>query len=114
MLLTLSAIRDLGAGIGLDDFGTGLASLSMLKRLPLTSMKLDRVLVRDLPFDREDATIVRAVVETGHVMGLTVVAGGVESEEQRAFLAGTGCDEGQGQLFGRAGPAEALAGDPAS
>lgn len=98
-LLTLSAIRDLGVGIALDDFGTGFASLAMLKRLPLTVMKLDRSLVRDLPGDREDAAIVRAVVQTGHALGLLVVAEGIETEQQRAFLSGIGCDEGQGYLF---------------
>jgi hypothetical protein len=98
-LLTLSAIRDLGVGIALDDFGTGFASLAMLKRLPLTVMKLDRSLVRDLPADREDAAIVRAVVQTGHALGLFVVAEGIETEAQRAFLSAIGCDEGQGFLF---------------
>lgn len=107
-LLTLSAIRDLGVGIALDDFGTGFASLAMLKRLPLTVMKLDRSLVRDLPADREDAAIVRAIIDTGHALGLTVVAEGIETETQRAFLAGTGCDEGQGYLFSHPLPADGL------
>jgi EAL domain-containing protein (putative c-di-GMP-specific phosphodiesterase class I) len=107
-LLTLSAIRDLGAGVGLDNFGTGLASLSMLKRLPLTSMKIDRSLVRDLPLDGEDAAIVRAVIDTAKALGLIAVAEGIETEAQRAFLAACGCPEGQGFLFGRPAPAEAL------
>jgi EAL domain-containing protein (putative c-di-GMP-specific phosphodiesterase class I) len=98
-LLLLSAIRDLGVGLALDDFGTGYASLSMLKRLPLTAMKLDRSLVRDLPTDLEDAAICRAVVETGHALGLSMVAEGIETDAQRSFLAGIGCDEGQGWLF---------------
>jgi len=98
-LLVLSAIRDLGVGLALDDFGTGYASLSMLKRLPLTVMKLDRSLVRDLPHDHEDAAICRAVVQTGHALGLMIVAEGVETEAQRSFLSGEGCDEGQGWLF---------------
>ncbi len=107
-LLTLSAIRDLGVGIALDDFGTGFASLAMLKRLPLTVMKLDRSLVRDLPGDREDAAIVRAVVQTGHALGLFVVAEGIETEQQRAFLSGIGCDEGQGYLFSHPVPEQLL------
>lgn len=98
-LLTLSAIRDLGVGLALDDFGTGFASLAMLKRLPLTVMKLDRSLIRELPDDREDAAIVRAVIATGHALDLCVVAEGIETERQRAFLSGSGCDEGQGYLF---------------
>lgn len=105
-LLTLSAIRDLGVGLALDDFGTGFASLALLKRLPLTAMKLDRTLVRALPGDREDAAIVRAVIATGHALGLSVVAEGIETEGQRAFLAGCGCDEGQGHLFSQPVPAE--------
>jgi len=107
-LLALSAIRDLGVGLALDDFGTGFASLSMLKRLPLTVMKLDRSLVRELPHNREDAAIVRAVIGTGHAMRLTVVAEGIETEAQRAFLSGIGCDEGQGYLFSHPLPAEQL------
>ncbi len=107
-LLLLSAVRDLGVGLALDDFGTGYASLAVLKRLPLTVMKLDRSLVRDLPADREDAAIVRAVIATGHALGLTVVAEGIESEAQRAFLAGSGCDEGQGYLFSQPVPPERL------
>jgi len=107
-LLALSAIRDLGVGLALDDFGTGFANLSMLKRLPLTVMKLDRSLVRDLPTNREDAAIVRAVIETGHAMRLTVVAEGIETEAQRAFLSGIGCDEGQGYLFSHPLPADQL------
>ena len=109
-LLLLSAIRDLGVGLALDDFGTGYASLSMLKRLPLTVMKLDRSLVRELPGDREDAAICRAVVQTGHALGLTIVAEGIETDAQRSFLAGIGCDEGQGWLFCAAVPVEELEG----
>ena len=107
-LLALSAVRDLGVGLALDDFGTGFASLSMLKRLPLTVMKLDRSLVRDLPANCEDAAIVRAVIGTGHALRLVVVAEGIETEAQRAFLSGIGCDEGQGYLFSHPLPPEQL------
>lgn len=107
-LLTLSAVRDIGVGLALDDFGTGYASLAVLKRLPLTVMKLDRSLVRELPADREDTAIVRAVIATGHALGLRVVAEGIETEAQRAFLAASGCDEGQGYLFSQPVPPERL------
>lgn len=107
-LLALSAVRDLGVGLALDDFGTGHASLSVLKRLPLTAMKLDRSLLRSVPNDREDSAIVRAVIAMGHALGLTVVAEGIENEAQRAFLAGVGCDEGQGYLFSQPLPPERL------
>ncbi len=106
MLLTLSAIRDLGVGLALDNFGTGYASLSMLKRLPLTVLKLDRSLVHELPSNREDAAVVRAVVDAGHALGFTLVAEGIETEQQRAFLSVTGCDQGQGHLFSKPVPAD--------
>ena len=107
-LFSLSALRDLGVGLALDDFGTGYASLGMLRRLPLTAMKIDRSLVRDLPDDREDVAIARAAVQTGHAMGLRVVAEGVETEAQRDFLAAIGCDERQGYLFARPMPADQI------
>jgi EAL domain-containing protein (putative c-di-GMP-specific phosphodiesterase class I) len=107
-LFALSALRDLGIGLALDDFGTGFASLGMLRRLPLTAMKLDRSLIRDLPNDREDVAIARAAVQTGHAMGLRVVAEGVEAEAQRDFLISIGCDECQGYLFARPMPGEDL------
>ncbi|MBS0559388.1 MAG: EAL domain-containing protein [Proteobacteria bacterium] len=108
ILFTLSALRDMGVGLSLDDFGTGYASLAMLRRVPLTTLKIDRMLVRDLPRNTEDLAIVRAMVQTCHAMGLTVVAEGVETEAQRECLAAIGADEGQGYLFGRPGPADQL------
>ncbi len=113
-LLTLSAVRDLGVGVALDDFGSGHASLAVLKRLPLTAMKLDRSLLHGVPHDREDTGIVRAVIAMGHALGLIVVAEGVESEAQRGFLVGAGCDEGQGYLFSQPLPPERLAQLPAA
>ena len=98
-LLTLSIIRDLGPGIVLDDFGTGMASLRMLKRLPLTGLKLDVSLLRDLPDSTEDAAIARAVIAAAHALGLLVSAAGIESDGQREALANFGCDAGQGPLF---------------
>lgn len=98
-LLTLSVVRDLGVGVVLDDFGTGLASLRMLKRLPLSGLKLDVSLVRELPGNAEDAAIARAVIAAAHALGLNVSAAGIERENQRAALAGFGCDIGQGPLF---------------
>ncbi len=107
-LLALSAIRDLGIGLVLDDFGAGLASLSMLKRLPLTALKLGRSLVRGLPLSREDAATVHAAIETSRAMRLTTMAEGIETEAQRAFLSGIGCAEGQGCLFSQPLLAEQL------
>lgn len=99
-LLALSALRDLGAGLCIDAFGAGVTSLTLLRRLPLTAVKLARSLVRGLPGDREDAAIARATIATAHTMDLSVIADGVETEHQRAFLAHCGCNEGQGPLFG--------------
>ncbi|GAC1342259.1 MAG: hypothetical protein NVSMB18_15960 [Acetobacteraceae bacterium] len=107
-LLTLSAIRDLGVGVALDDFGTGWASLAMLKRLPLTTMKLDRSLARGLPSSREDAAIARGIIQMGQALGLAVVAEGIETEAQRSYLVNLGCDEGQGYLFGAGVPGELI------
>lgn len=105
-LLALSAIRDLGVGITLDDFGAGLASLDMLKRLPLEQIKLDRALARTLPDDAEDVAIAQAIVDIGHALGLGVVAEGVETEAQRCLLAAMGCDHAQGYLFSQPLPEE--------
>jgi EAL domain-containing protein (putative c-di-GMP-specific phosphodiesterase class I) len=100
--LALAAIRDLGCGLAVDDFGAGVGSLTMLKRLPLTTLRLDRGMIADLPTDREAVAIVRAIIDTAHALGLSVGAVGVETERQRALLADCGCDEGQGPLFGHA------------
>ncbi len=99
-LLVLSALRDLGVGLCIDGFGVGVSSLTLLRRLPLTAVKLARTLVRGLPGDREDAAIARAAIATAHTMDLAVIGDGVESEHQRAFLAHCGCNLGQGPLFG--------------
>lgn len=99
MLMALAALRDNGVGLALDDFGTGFASLAMLRRLPFSTLKLDRSLIRNLPADAEDAAIVAAAIATGHALGLTVVAEGIETEAQRRHLCAIGCDEGQGFLF---------------
>ena len=85
-----------------------IASLTMLKRLPLTRLKLARSLVRTVPADREDATILHAIIATAHAVGLVVIGDGIETEHQRAFLAHCGCDEGQGPLFGPAVQVTAL------
>jgi EAL domain-containing protein (putative c-di-GMP-specific phosphodiesterase class I) len=107
-LMVLAGVRDLGVGLALDDFGTGYASLALLKRLPLTTIKLDRGFVRDLPHDIEDTAICRAVRSIAGALRLEVVAEGVETEDQRAFLSGIGCEEAQGYLFGRPAAAESV------
>lgn len=113
-LFALSALRDLGVGLALDDFGSFHASLQLLCRLPLTVLKLERSLIRSLPHDQEDAAIVRAASDIGRTLGMRIVAMGVETTAQRDFLADIGCAEGQGFLFSPAVPPETLRGRMAS
>jgi EAL domain-containing protein (putative c-di-GMP-specific phosphodiesterase class I) len=95
----LRALRGLGAGLVLDNFGTSYASLSLLKRLPLTMLKLDRSMIAGLPGARENMAILRAAIETAHALGLGVIADGVETESQRSLLSELGCDFAQGPHF---------------
>jgi EAL domain-containing protein (putative c-di-GMP-specific phosphodiesterase class I) len=104
----LGRLRDRGIGLALDDFGTGYGSLARLRRLPFSTLKLDRSFIGNLPGDAEDAAILQAVRAMAKALRLRLVAEGVERAEQRDFLQGIGCEEAQGWLFGRPVPAPAL------
>jgi diguanylate cyclase (GGDEF)-like protein/PAS domain S-box-containing protein len=95
----LEAFEAAGVGIALDDFGTGYASLTHLKSYPVSTLKVDRSFVRDIESDRGDAAIVRAVIALGRSLGKVVVAEGVETEAQAAFLRAEGCPLAQGFLY---------------
>ncbi len=97
----MHALRDLGVGLCLDDFGTGFSSLSYLKRLPVKQLKIDHAFVRDLATDAADAAIVQSIVTMGRNLGLEVIAEGVETEAQLERLVQCGCPAFQGYLFAR-------------
>ena len=107
-LLSLAGLRDLGVGLVLTEFGGAIASLSMLRRLPLTAVALSPAVVGGLPEDHEDAALVRAAISMAHVLGISVVANGIATDEQRSWLAGLGCAAGIGPLFGAPMPAARL------
>ncbi|OCS46852.1 putative bifunctional diguanylate cyclase/phosphodiesterase [Ralstonia pickettii] len=107
-LQILQQLDAMGVRISIDDFGTGYSSLLYLKRLPASELKIDRGFVRDLAHDTEDAAIVSAIVALGQTLNLRIVAEGVETAEQQAFLTRLGCHSLQGYLLGRPMTAESL------
>jgi len=104
----MQALRVLGVGLSMDDFGTGYSSLSSLSRLPVTELKIDRSFVRNLILDPNARAITTAVIRIGQSLGLTVVAEGVETDEQLQALTELHCDVVQGYLLGRPTTAQAL------
>ena len=106
--LTLKELRQLGIKTAIDDFGTGYSSLSYLRRFPVDTLKIDQSFVRQAPEDSQVKSIIEAVVNLAHVLGIDVTAEGVETNPELYVVMSTGCDRAQGFLFSRPLPVEAL------
>ena len=104
----LLELAEMGIGLSVDDFGTGYSSLAYLRRLPDRELKIDRSFIQHLAVDHEDAAIVRATIELGHSLGLTVVAEGVEDARSLQRLRDLNCDALQGFHLCRPQPSEAV------
>ncbi len=105
---TLRELKRLGISLAIDDFGTGYSSLAYLKRFPIDRLKIDQSFVRDISVDSNDRELVSTIIAMGRNLNLQVLAEGVETEEQLAFLTDKGCDAYQGYLYGRPLPVEAF------
>jgi EAL domain-containing protein (putative c-di-GMP-specific phosphodiesterase class I) len=101
-------LKALGIRISIDDFGAGYSSLSYLKRLPADILKIDKTFTRGLGVEVEDTAIMQSIVDLAHILGMEVVAEGVEIEEQETLLNEMGCDFAQGFFFSEPLPPEAL------
>ncbi|MGZ5075880.1 MAG: sensor domain-containing protein [Methylobacter sp.] len=105
----LNSLRGQGIRLAIDDFGTGYSSLAYLKHFPLDVLKIDKRFIDDIPFHQDDMEIAATIIAMGHILGFKVLAEGVETEEQLAFLQEKGCDRYQGYIKSRPIPAEAFA-----
>jgi EAL domain-containing protein (putative c-di-GMP-specific phosphodiesterase class I) len=105
----LQTLRGRGIRVSIDDFGTGYSSLSYLRNFPLDALKIDQSFVREISATPDETTIVRAIISMGRSLNLRIIAEGVETAGDLAFLKAQGCDEGQGYYFSRPVPAEQFA-----
>jgi len=108
VVANLSALRDLGVTLAVDDFGSGFSSLGYLKTLPISRLKIDKSFIDGVTVNSNDDAIARAILALGRALGLQVIAEGVETEAQADFLRREGCNEAQGYLFGRPMTPDAL------
>ena len=92
-------IREMGIGLSIDDFGTGYSSLSYLKKFPFTHLKIDHSFIKDILEDADDKILTKTIIHMAHSLGFKVVAEGIETLEQQAYLIGENCDIGQGYLY---------------
>jgi EAL domain-containing protein (putative c-di-GMP-specific phosphodiesterase class I) len=100
-ILTLNHLMDMGVRVLMDDFGSGYSSLNWLKKFPIQKLKIDKSFINELQKNPDDKAIVNAIVTMAHNLKMTVVAEGVETENQLSFLRSSGCDEIQGFLLGK-------------
>lgn len=106
IIAKMSVLRSHGFRFSVDDFGTGFSCLSYLKRLPIDELKIDRTFVHDIVADANSGAIAESIILLGRALGLSVIAEGVETAEQRDALIGLGCSAFQGWLFSQALPAK--------
>src|SRR5208282_1589385 len=109
-IATMKQLQGLGIQLSIDDFGTGYSSLSSLKTFPVARLKIDKSFINDLGTNESDNAVASAVISLGQKLNLRVIAEGVETDEQVAFLRNHDCDEMQGYHFSKPIPAEAIAG----
>lgn len=102
----LQKVRDIGATIAVDDFGTGQASMAYLKQFPIDKLKIDQTFVKDAPNDTTDQEIILSIIALGHTLGMTVIAEGAEEKEHLDLLTSLGCDEVQGYYIAKPMPAK--------
>jgi len=110
MQRVMAELHDRGLRLAIDDFGTGYSSLSRLKQMPVTTLKIDRSFVSDLPHDGDAASIVRTIIQLAHNLGIDPLAEGIETLAQRRFLVEHDCRLGQGFHFSKPVPAEQIPG----